>query len=197
MNMDLLRFRQNALKRVWGPIYVGPGFSFDRYYAIEDRSLDLSATPAVVTSHYAYSQITGFGTRAYTASGASLNVIYDSRDSTINAYRGSYASISYQWNPTFLGSSQSSSLISGEYRTYVGLSSEVPRNVLAFWVAAQATVSGNLPYLALPASGWDSRIAPVADSCRAASAELQSSMPRRSGGSGSLATDHRHLFRCR
>jgi hypothetical protein len=157
MDMNLVRFRQNALKKVWGAIYVGPGFSFDRYYGIEDRSLDLSATPPVVTSHYAYSQITGFGTRAYTASGASLNVIYDTRDSTINAYRGLYASLSYQWNPTFLGSSQSSSLFSGEFRTYLGLSPEVPRNVLAFWVVAQATVTGNLPYLDLPAIGWDAR----------------------------------------
>jgi hypothetical protein len=157
MDMNLLRFRQNALKKVWGPLYLGPGFAFDRYYAIDDRSLDLSASPPVVTSHYAYSQVTGFGTRAYTASGVSLSVIADTRDSTINAYRGYYAGLSYQWNPTFLGSSKDSSLISGEFRTYVGLSSEVPRNVLAFWVVAQAQVSGNLPYLDLPAIGWDAR----------------------------------------
>ena len=104
MDLNLIRIRENVLKKVWGPLYVGPGFSFDRYYGIRDLSLDLAASPAVVTSHYAYSKVYGFPTGAYNTSGLSLNVIWDSRDSTINPYRGTYASLSYQWNPTFLGS---------------------------------------------------------------------------------------------
>jgi hypothetical protein len=157
MDLNLLRFREIAYKKVWGPLYIGPGFSFDRYYAIVDRSLDLAATPAVVTSHYAYSTVNGFGTGAYTASGVSLDVLWDSRDSTINPYRGSYASLAYQWTPQFLGSSRDASLLIGEYRTYVSLSAAVPRHVLAFWVLGQTTISGTLPYLALPAVGWDAR----------------------------------------
>ena len=157
MDMNLLRFRQNALRQVWDALYVGPGLSFDRYYGIVDQRLDLSASPPVVTSHYAYSTLEGFGTKAYNTSGLSLNVLYDTRDSTINAYKGVYASLSYQWNPTWFGSSKDSSLLSAEFRTYLGLSSAVPRNVLAFWVIAQGQVSGSLPYLALPSIGWDAK----------------------------------------
>jgi Omp85 superfamily domain len=157
MDMNLLRFRQNGLRKVWGDLYVGPGLSFDRYYGIEDQRLDLSANPPVVTSHYAYSVLEGFGTKAYNTSGLNLNVLYDSRDSTINAYRGVYASLSYQWNPTWFGSSKDSSLLTAEFRSYLGLSSSVPRNVLAFWVVAQGQVSGALPYLALPSIGWDQK----------------------------------------
>jgi len=157
MDMNLLRFRQNALRQVWDALYVGPGLSFDRYYGIVDQRLDLSASPPVVTSHYAYSTLEGFGTKAYNTSGLSLNVLYDTRDSTINAYKGVYASLSYQWNPTWFGSSQSSSFVSAEFRTYLGLSSAVPRNVLAFWIIAQGQVSGSLPYLALPSIGWDAK----------------------------------------
>jgi hypothetical protein len=157
MDMNLLRFRQNALRNVWGALYVGPGLSFDRYYGIVDQRLDLSASPPVVTSHYAYSVLEGFGTKAYNTSGLSLNVLYDTRDSTINAYRGVYASLSYQWNPTWFGSSKDSSLLSAELRAYLSLSAAVPRNVLAFWVVAQGQVSGALPYLALPAIGWDQK----------------------------------------
>jgi hypothetical protein len=157
MDMNLLRFRQNALRQVWGALYVGPGVSFDRYYGIVDQQLDLSASPPVVTSHYAYSVLEGFGTKAYNTSGLSLNVLYDTRDSTINAYRGVYASLSYQWNPTWFGSSKDSSLLSAELRAYLGLSSAVPRNVLAFWVVAQGQLSGALPYLALPSIGWDAK----------------------------------------
>src|SRR5262249_17411107 len=111
MDFDLIRFRETALRRVWGALYAGPGFSFDRYFAIVDRSLDLQASPPAVTSHYAYSTLNGFSTGAYTVSGVSLSVAFDSRDSTINPYRGYYANLSYLWNPTFLGSSQNSSLI--------------------------------------------------------------------------------------
>src|SRR5262249_58541070 len=115
------------------------------------------AARPVHPSHYAYSAVEGFGTKAYNTSGLSLNVLYDTRDSTINAYRGVYASLSYQWNPTWFGSSKDSSLLSAELRTYIGLSSAVPRNVLAFWVVAQGQVSGALPYLALPSIGWDAK----------------------------------------
>ena len=157
MDMNLIRFRETALRRVSGALYAGPGFAFDRFYGIVDRSLDLQASPPVVTSHYAYSVLEGFSTGAYTVSGVNLNVAFDTRDSTINPYRGYYANLSYQWYPTFMGSSQNSSLISSEARAYLGLSPSAPRNVIAFWVIAQGVVTGAMPYLALPSIGWDAR----------------------------------------
>src|SRR5215831_117120 len=157
MEMNLIRFRETALRRVSGALYAGPGFAFDRFYGIVDRSLDLQASPPVVTSHYAYSVLEGFSAAAYTVSGVNLNVAFDTRDSTINPYRGYYANLSYQWYPTFMGSSQNSSLISGEARAYLGLSPSAPRNVIAFWVIAQGVVTGAMPYLALPSIGWDAR----------------------------------------
>ncbi len=157
MDFSLVRFRQNALRKVWGSLYIGPGISFDRYYGIDDESLNLSATPPVVTSHYAYSQVEGFPTGQYNESGLNLNVLYDSRDSTINPYRGVYANVSYQWNPTWFGSTQNSSFLYTEFRYYLGLSDAVPRNVLAFWFIGQGVITGKLPYLALPSIGWDAR----------------------------------------
>jgi hypothetical protein len=142
----------------------------------------------VVTSHYAYNSIEGFGTKAYNTSGLSLNVLYDTRDSTINAYKGVYASLSYQWNPTWFGSSKDSSFLSAELRTYLGLSSSVPRNVLAFWVIAQGQVSGALPYLALPSIGWDAKNRTGRGWIRGASGGRPRSTPRRNGASGSPTT---------
>ncbi len=157
MDLNLIRIRENFLKRITETFYLGPGFNFDRYYAIVDRSLDLQATPAVVTSHYAYSKALDFNPGAYNTSGPSLNLVWDSRDSTINPYRGIYAALSYQWYPHWLGSAQDASLFYGEFRGYLGLSKTVPRNVLAFWAVFQTNVTGNLPYLGLPAVGWDAR----------------------------------------
>ena len=89
MDLNLLRIHENFLKKAWlDAFYIGPGFSFDRYYAIHDKLLDLNASPPVVTSHYAYSKALSFNPSQYNISGVSLNLLWDSRDSTISPYRG-------------------------------------------------------------------------------------------------------------
>jgi hypothetical protein len=155
MDFKYIRFHQLALRRVFGGLYVGGGYRYDRYYDIVDKGLDLAAEVPVVTSHYAYSKYYGYGTGAYTVSSLSLSALYDSRDSTINAYRGFYGNLDYRISPTWLGSSKASSLLFGEFRAYVPLSDDSPRNVLAFWVLAQGVVTGDMPYLALPSTAWD------------------------------------------
>ena len=58
---------------------------------------------------------------AYSVSGVSLNVLYDSRDNQISAYKGTYANVNFRVNPEWLGSSRNSSLLLTEYRTYVSI----------------------------------------------------------------------------
>ncbi len=157
MKFDLLRIHQSVLKKVVGPLYAGIAVRFDRYFDIDDELLNLNVTPPVVTSSYAYSRYYGFNPTQYNIVSVGLEVLYDSRDSTINPYRGVYANLVFRGNPTWLGSSQDSTQLYGELRTYVGLDPNIPRNVLAFWFLAQGVTGGNLPYLALPAIGWDAR----------------------------------------
>ena len=157
MDFDLLRFHQSVLKKVTGPLYIGGALRFDRYYNIDDKLLNLAANPPVLTSHYAYSRYYGINSNQYNIVGLSLEVLYDSRDSTINPYRGVYANLSFRGSPTWLGSSNDSTELYGEFRTYLGLDPKIPRNLIAFWVLAQGVTSGALPYMALPALGWDSR----------------------------------------
>ncbi|HET8541149.1 MAG TPA: hypothetical protein VFL83_14840 [Anaeromyxobacter sp.] len=156
MDFDFLRIHQSVLKRLgrsaW---YAGASYRLDRHYAIVDQELDLAAVPPVVTSHWAYSEQFGFSKKAYGASGVGAELVYDSRDSTIAAYRGWYVNPSFRWYPTALGSSRDATFAQLDLRTYVGLSDEVPRNVLAFWLLAAGVTSGRLPYLALPSIGWD------------------------------------------
>ncbi|HET8725080.1 MAG TPA: BamA/TamA family outer membrane protein [Anaeromyxobacteraceae bacterium] len=155
MKFDLIRIHQVAVRRVWGDLYAGLGVNYDRYFGIVDEDLDLQSSPPTVTSHYAYSTYFGFDPSAYTLSGLTLNAVYDNRDSTINAYRGIFARAAVGGFPTWLGSSQGSTMVAGELRAYLGLSDAVPRNVLAFWVLASGVTSGHVPYLALPSLGWD------------------------------------------
>ena len=157
MKFNLVRLHQTVLKETFPALYLGGSLRYDRYFDIVDESLDLSLTPPVVTSHYAYSTYFGFSTAAYTVSGVSIDALFDNRDSTINPYRGLYAHLSFGVFPTWLGSSQESTMLSAEFRYYLGLSDAVPRNVLAFWVLASGVTSGVQPYLALPSLGWDAK----------------------------------------
>ncbi len=157
MDFNLLRIHQSALRHVAGSFYLGGGYRLDDYSAIVDRRLDLGAAPPVVTSHYGYSRIYGFDPGHYTASGLSLDAMADSRDSTIAPYRGWYGHVRFIGYPTWLGSTQSSTMVSAEGRRYIGLSDSDPRNLLALWVYAAGVTSGHVPYLALPSSGWDAR----------------------------------------
>jgi hypothetical protein len=155
MSFNLLRLHQSVLRRVFQSFYLGIGYRLDRYYAIVDKDLNLSATPPVVTSHYAYSVLNGFDPAAYTTSGFALEAVSDSRDSTIAPYRGHLAHVGLSHRPTWLGSTKESSRVAGEGRLYIGLSDNVPRNVLALWIYGAGPIGGVTPYLALPAIGWD------------------------------------------
>jgi hypothetical protein len=83
MKFNLVRIHQAALKQTIANLYLGGSVRYDRYFAIVDQALNLSVTPPVVTSHYAYSVIYGFDPAAYTLSGATIDALYDSRDSTL------------------------------------------------------------------------------------------------------------------
>ncbi len=155
MDFDFVRLHQLVLKRIRGPLYAGASYRLDRYFDIVDRQLQPDATPPVVTSHFAYSEQFGFSKKAYGASGIGAELVYDSRDSTISAYRGWYVNPSFRVYPKALGSSQDATFAQLDVRTYIGLSDGVPRNVLAFWFLGSGVTSGRLPYLALPSIGWD------------------------------------------
>ena len=124
---------------------------------IRDHKLQLETRPYELTPHYLYSRLHGFDSSAYVLSGLSLKLVYDSRDNQINAYEGHYAHLSYRINPPFLGSSQASSSLWMEFRTYQSLSKSVPRHLLAFWFFGNFLVSGQQPYLTLMALGEDQR----------------------------------------
>ena len=111
----------------------------------------------VVGPDYAYSLAYGFNPHQGVLSGATLAVLYDSRDSTIDPYRGYYGSANFTVNPTWLGSSQASTNLEAQFRVYAPLDDDVPRNVLGFWLYYRGITSGAAPYLALPSIGWDQK----------------------------------------
>nr|WP_321452269.1 BamA/TamA family outer membrane protein [uncultured Carboxylicivirga sp.] len=156
MEFNYFRFHETALKRYKDTrLFLGLGYHLDIHDNIKDNLLDLEAETPVLTSHYLYQTAHGFSTTGYTLSGVSLNVLYDSRDNTTNPYTGRYAFVNLRINPEWLGSDQSSSILWAEYRDYINLDKSRPRHMLAFWTYGWSVTSGNVPYLDLPALGWD------------------------------------------
>ncbi|MFC2125740.1 BamA/TamA family outer membrane protein [Bacteroidota bacterium] len=154
MEFNYFRFHQTLLKRMKDSyFYVGLGFHYDNHSKINDNLLKLDSDS--ITSHYAYNTSTGFSSTEYTTSGVSLNGMYDSRDNAINPYKGRYAFINLRINPTFFGSDKSSSILWYEYRDYIHLDQERPRHLIGFWTYGWFVTSGDVPYLDLPAVGWD------------------------------------------
>lgn len=156
MDFNYLRFHETALKRIGDSRYfAGLGYHLDIHSKIEDNLLDLEAEEPVITSHYAYQTIKGFSTEKYTLSGISFNALLDSRDNAVNPYSGRYAFANIRVNPKFLGSSKSSSMLWLEYRDYLHLDSQRPRHLIGFWTYGWFVTSGDVPYMDLPAVGWD------------------------------------------
>jgi hypothetical protein len=147
MDFVMYRFYETVYRRVpETPFYVGIGYHYSRYQDIVDKRADQGeATP------YTVYQV-GYPRRT-TASGLSVNVLYESRDNTINAKRGLYWNASVRGFPTALGSDDNWQALWSDLRVYP----HVPRggrNVLAFWNYLWLTF-GHAPYLDLPGIGWD------------------------------------------
>ena len=155
MRFNYIRFYESAVREIVPKWYAGLGINIDAHKNIQDESLKLDTPNVFVTSNYLYSSKYGFEPTHYSTNGLSLQVIEDSRDNPINAYKGWYANVSFRVNEKILGSSQNSTMLHGEWRNYIPLQKSKPGHVLAFWAWGDFVTSGNVPYLALPAIGWD------------------------------------------
>jgi len=159
MNYNFVRLHQIVSKRFGKNIYLGLGYHYDKFKDVEDNLLDLDpedGSEPVITNYYAYNHKYGFDQDKSTLSGVSLNATFDTRDNINNTYSGRYATASFHMNPEFLGSDQSSSTLWLEYRDYFDFSEKKDhKNIFALWWFGNFNTSGTLPYMDLPALGYD------------------------------------------
>ncbi len=153
MDYDYLKFHQTVSFRVADDLFIGGGLHIDGYNNISDKQLNLDDN--VLTEHYKYSEKYGFNANEYYVNGLSLNLVFDSRDNQINTNNGWYGNINFRNNPDFGKNQLASSVLFTEFKYYVPLSKKNLQHVLAFWTYGQFLTSGDLPYLNLPAVGWD------------------------------------------
>lgn len=157
LNYSYWRMHFTALREMADHLYVGIGYHLDYHYKIIDQLLDLDTEEPVITSHYYYSFANSFDPQSYFSSGTSFNVLYDSRDHTMNPYKGSFLQASYRINIEWMGSTQNYQQLYLETRLYKALSQKMPRHLIAFWAIGSFITSGEAPYLDLPSSSSDMR----------------------------------------
>lgn len=158
MNFNYLRFYEDVSRKLGQtPFYLGLGIALDYHFAIDDLELNLSADSSnrYETQHYQYSTGRNFNPETYVTSGIKFLAIADTRDHIINTYKGYLLSLSARINPSLFKNSQSSTFLTYDARYFLRLSRKKFRKILAFWSTGNFTTSGNIPYLALPAIGWD------------------------------------------
>jgi hypothetical protein len=149
VDYNYIRFYQSALKRVKPYFFAGLGYNLDYHSNVksDDPAVDLK-------------QFTGYayGTKGSSvSSGVSLNLLYDTRNNSINPLPGAYANIVYRVNPTFLGSSDYWNSLYIDVRKYIPMNpaNKNQQNTLAFWSYCWTVLGSNAPYLDLPSVGWD------------------------------------------
>jgi len=151
---NFLRVHETVLRRVIDKFYLGIGYHLDYYYNINDKLLNLVAAVPVITEYYAYTIRNGFNPTISVLSGASVNAVYDTRDNQNAPNSGRYAFVSFKYNSLVFGSSKNSSTMWIEYRDYVNITKNY-HNLLCFWAFGSVVTSGAVPYMNLPAIGWD------------------------------------------
>jgi outer membrane protein assembly factor BamA len=148
-----VRFYQNALKRIRPYLLAGFGYNLD--YHIDLRP-DIDSINLPAYTKYAYG--TANNSNQF-SSGLSFNLLYDTRNNSINPIPGIYAAITYRANPSFMGSKEFWHSLFLDFRKYIPFDGEASggsgQNVLAIWAYYWTVMGSHAPYLDLPAIGWD------------------------------------------
>ena len=153
MKYNYFKLHETVSYNIFSSFYIGAGIHIDSYSQINDQLLNV--VQEKYTYHYNYSKKNGFNSKNYAVNGMSLNLIYDTRDNLINTNNGMYLNLNYRYNPKTNLSKYNSSTLLLESRYFIPLSKVNKQHVLGFWGYGQFLTSGKLPYLNLPAIGWD------------------------------------------
>jgi hypothetical protein len=144
-----IRFYQTLLKRIKPYLLAGAGYNLDYHVGI--RSIgDTIGLPKFIG--YPHGTASNSNTLS---SGLTFNLLYDSRNNSINPLPGTYVNLIYRTNPYFLGNGDNTwKSIFLDTRRYISLPGE-KRRILAFWNYIWTALSDDVPYLDLPGIGYE------------------------------------------
>ncbi len=150
LNYKYIRFYQTVLRRIQPYFLAGIGYNLD--YHINLQTVNDTIGLAKFTG---YSHGTGANQNSL-SSGLTFNLLYDSRNNTINPIPGTYANFIYRTNPYLLGNGVNTwNSLYLDVRKYISFPDE-KRKIVALWSYFWTALNNNVPYLDLPGIGWDS-----------------------------------------
>lgn len=146
MVYNYVRFYEIVYRQITNNFFAGAGYIIDYRYDIDDNN-----TKAPILSDYEK-----YGTSySSTSTGFTLNALYDTRDNSINPYKGFYAMATYRDNFKFMGSNSDWQSLILDVRKYFNFPAG-SRNILALWSYDWLIVGGGKPpFLDLPSTNWD------------------------------------------
>jgi outer membrane protein assembly factor BamA len=145
MEYNYIRFYEIVYRQITPNFFAGAGYIIDWRYHITDAN-----TRAPIPDDY---QLYGPQTTSV-STGFTLNALYDTRDNSINPYKGFYANAAYRNNLTFMGSNRNWQSLIIDIRKYFNFPRD-SRNILAIWNYDWLVLNGRPPYLDLPSTNWD------------------------------------------
>jgi hypothetical protein len=145
ISYNQVRFYQLCMRQLVPNLSVGLGYHYDYHFGITD----FNAQNGIVTDFQRY----GF-TRRSTSSGASVNLLFDSRDNSNSPLTGIYFFAQFRVNPTAFGSNSNYNSVVVDCRKYFRLRTKWYTE-LAFWGYLWLTTNGSPPYLDLPTTAGD------------------------------------------
>ena len=151
IRFTFIRLTEKVYRKISSHWFAGGGISFDIRFNIHDQQLESLPSSA----HLRYSLRNDFDSSKYSANGFFLSFQYNTREHPIRSYGGVYADFNLRFNQQWMGSTKSSIQLQYDLRKYFSLSKKNPEHVIALWHWASYTLNGSVPYLELPATGYD------------------------------------------
>jgi len=149
---DFFRLHHSAYYRLRPALFAGGGVYYDTHTDVGPQD-DQAAWQQ--SAYVAYSEAHGLPLDSQSSAGISADVIWDSRDSLINAQGGWFAKLGYRaLFDGFLGGDSHWERVNLDVRTYRPLTAS-GRHKIAIWLSADLVVDGVAPYFDLPATGQD------------------------------------------
>lgn len=145
INFTGLKLHNKIVKTISKNWYAGLGLYYDQFWDITVLDPTTKRISTLIQKELGKSE---------TAVGPILNLLYDSRLNQINPENGTYFNLVYRDNFKNLGSDDNWQSVTIDARKYFPFPSG-SKNVIALWSLEWLTLSGKIPYLNMPSTGWD------------------------------------------
>lgn len=153
MDFNFIRLNQNILKKIGDNMYAGIGYDLEYYTNIstEDNTNDSIIYPSF---NSIYSKQNGFDTASYLSSGLMATAYFDSRDNTINPFKGYVFTVQYRNFNEIFGSSSNYQSLNFQIQNYHSFNKK-DNLILASRLMGSVILNGRVPYMVLNSIGWD------------------------------------------